>query len=57
MLTELLATIKEVLNIAYKDTYLGYNGYFNKILKLWYIRHLTRHLREYIRYYPKYLVY
>ena len=49
--------VKDIFDIAYNDSYLGFKRYYKVISKSQYIHGLTRLLRKYIRHYPQCLVF
>ena len=48
--------VKDVLEIIHGAGYPGFEKYFDIISKSWYIRHLKKHIREYLRYCPECLI-
>ena len=48
--------VKDVLEIAYSDGHPGYVCCLQKA-SAWYIRHLAKHIRDYIRHCPSYQIY
>lgn len=49
--------IKHFFETIYSDEYIDYVKMYNIIFKHWYIKGLTRKLRDYLRYYLKYQLY
>ena len=49
--------VKEILQVAHGDGHPGYNRCLETVSKSWYVRHLAKQLREYLRHCPQCLVY
>ena len=49
--------IKDILDIAHNDEHSRFARCFDKISTFWYIRDLSKHLRDYLKHCSQYLIY
>ena len=50
--------VKEVLAVAHTaEGHMGFARCYDRVSSSWYIRGLSRYLRDYLKHYPEYLVY
>ena len=52
------AVVKDILDVAHTaEGYIGFTRCYERVASSWYIRGLSRYLRDYLKHCPKYLVY